>query len=26
MKIGQREWTAVIGVMEGTFTQPMPTD
>ena len=25
MKLGQRDWTAVIGVMEGTFTQPMPT-
>lgn len=24
VKIGQGEWTAVIGVMEGTFTQPMP--
>jgi hypothetical protein len=25
VKIGQGEWTAVIGIMEGTFTQPMPT-
>ncbi len=25
VKIGQGEWTAVIGVMEGTFTKPMPT-
>lgn len=24
VKFGQGEWTAVIGVMEGTFTQPMP--
>lgn len=24
VKIGQGEWTAVIGVMEGTFTEPMP--
>jgi hypothetical protein len=24
VKLGQGEWTAVIGVMEGTFTQPMP--
>jgi hypothetical protein len=24
VKIAQGEWTAVIGVMEGTFTQPMP--
>lgn len=24
IKIGQGDWTAVIGVMEGTFTQPMP--
>ncbi len=24
VKIGQGEWTAVIGTMEGTFTQPMP--
>lgn len=24
VRIGQGEWTAVIGVMEGTFTQPMP--
>ncbi len=25
IKFGQGEWTAVIGTMEGTFTQPMPT-
>lgn len=25
VKLGQGEWTAVIGVMEGTFTKPMPT-
>lgn len=25
VKFGQGEWTAVIGVMEGTFTQPMTT-
>jgi SnoaL-like polyketide cyclase len=24
IKIGDGEWTAVAGVMEGTFTQPMP--
>lgn len=24
VKIGQGEWTSVIGYMEGTFTQPMP--
>jgi hypothetical protein len=24
VKLGQGEWTAVIGTMEGTFTQPMP--
>ena len=24
VKVGQGDWTAVIGVMEGTFTQPMP--
>jgi hypothetical protein len=24
VKIAQGEWTSVIGVMEGTFTQPMP--
>jgi hypothetical protein len=24
VKIGQGEWTAVIGYMEGTFSQPMP--
>lgn len=25
VKLGQGDWTAVIGIMEGTFTQPMPT-
>ena len=25
VKIGQRDWTAVIGVMEGTFSQPRPS-
>jgi hypothetical protein len=25
VKIGSGEWTAVIGIMEGTFTKPMPT-
>ena len=25
IKIGCGEWTAVNGIMEGTFTQPMPT-
>jgi predicted ester cyclase len=25
VKIGSGEWTSVIGVMEGTFTKPMPT-
>lgn len=25
IRLGQGEWTAVIGVMEGTFTEPMPT-
>jgi hypothetical protein len=25
VKVAQGEWTSVIGVMEGTFTQPMPT-
>jgi hypothetical protein len=25
VKLGQGEWTAVIGVMERTFTKPMPT-
>jgi hypothetical protein len=25
VKLGQGEFTAVIGIMEGTFTQPMPT-
>jgi hypothetical protein len=24
VRIGQGEWTAVIGIMKGTFTQPMP--
>jgi hypothetical protein len=24
VKLGQKDWTAVIGVMEGTFSQPMP--
>lgn len=24
IKVAQGEWTAVIGIMEGTFTQPMP--
>lgn len=24
IKVGQGEWTSVVGVMEGTFTQPMP--
>jgi SnoaL-like polyketide cyclase len=24
VKLGQKEWTAVIGIMEGTFTRPMP--
>ena len=24
VKVAQGEWTAVIGIMEGTFTQPMP--
>jgi len=24
VKLGQGEWTAVIGIMEGTFSQPMP--
>lgn len=24
VKLGQGEWTSVIGIMEGTFTQPMP--
>jgi len=24
VKVGSGEWTSVIGVMEGTFTQPMP--
>ena len=24
IKVAQADWTAVIGVMEGTFTQPMP--
>ncbi|MEZ4363989.1 MAG: ester cyclase [Kofleriaceae bacterium] len=25
VKLGQGEWTAVTGVMQGTFSQPMPT-
>jgi hypothetical protein len=25
VKFGSGEWTSVIGVMEGTFTKPMPT-
>jgi hypothetical protein len=25
VKFGSGEWTAVIGIMEGTFTKPMPT-
>lgn len=25
VKVAQGEWTSVIGVMEGTFTEPMPT-
>jgi hypothetical protein len=25
VKIGSGEWTSVIGVMQGTFTKPMPT-
>ena len=25
IKVGQGDWTAVIGYMEGTFTEPMPT-
>jgi hypothetical protein len=25
IKFGSGEWTSVVGVMEGTFTQPMPT-
>ena len=25
VKFGSGEWTSVIGIMEGTFTQPMPT-
>ena len=24
VKVAQGNWTAVIGIMEGTFTQPMP--
>ena len=24
IKVAQKDWTAVVGVMEGTFTQPMP--
>jgi hypothetical protein len=26
VKVGQGEWTAVIGYMEGTFTEPMPVE
>lgn len=25
VKIASGEWTAVVGIMEGTFTEPMPT-
>ncbi|MBI2388730.1 MAG: ester cyclase [Deltaproteobacteria bacterium] len=25
IKVGQKDWTAVVGVMEGTFTKPMVT-
>ena len=25
VKVGAGEWTSVIGIMEGTFTQPLPT-
>jgi hypothetical protein len=25
VRLGQGDWTAVIGIMEGTFTRPMPT-
>ena len=25
IKVGQKDWTGVVGVMEGTFSQPMPT-
>lgn len=25
LKVGQNDWTAVAGYMEGTFTRPMPT-
>ena len=25
VRVAQGEWTSVVGVMEGTFTQPMPT-
>ena len=25
IKFGSGEWTSVVGIMEGTFTQPMPT-
>ena len=25
VKVGQGEWTAVYGIMEGTFTKPMTT-
>jgi len=24
IKVGQGEWTAVVGIIEGTFTEPMP--
>lgn len=24
IKVGQKDWTGVIGIIEGTFTQPMP--
>lgn len=24
IKVGQKDWTGVVGVIEGTFTQPMP--
>jgi hypothetical protein len=24
VKLGQQDWTAVVGIMEGTFSQPMP--
>lgn len=25
VEIATREWSSIIGIMEGTFTQPMPT-